>query len=303
MDFTQLEYFRTVAKLGHFTKAAQELNVTQPSLSKAISRLESSLGVRLFDRQGKKIRLNAYGYALLRHVDQLFIELDDAQKELRDMQDAERGTVSMASYQLGRIQEPTYDFLTIHPNVRMYQYQMDIPLMKEKLENREIDFAVSISPIETINIKWEPLMTERFAALVPSGHRLAGRKTVRLEELKDERFIINNGSDDISRRIHFFCERAGFVPNVYFEGEQSALLDALVRSGLGVCLIPEDLYQYRDMQASAYTNEDEPVLITITGNDCTSTLGIATLKGRFLSASAQNFISFLQDYFKKRETP
>ena len=78
MDITQLEYFRTVARLGNVTRAAQELNLTQPSLSKAMARLEDSLGVKLFDREGKKIRVNNCGKALLRHVDQIFLEIDDA---------------------------------------------------------------------------------------------------------------------------------------------------------------------------------------------------------------------------------
>ena len=298
MDFVQLRYFQTVAKLENITRAAQELNMTQPSLSKAIARLEESFGVQLFDRDGKKIRLNNCGKALLRHVEQLFIEIDDTQKELEDMSSGDRGSISVGAYQLGRLQEPTLEFLMKHPLVKMRQIQMSAQEMRPKLENGEIDFAISIVPIETVNILWEPVMTERFGILLPRNHRLADRKTVKMEELKDEPFIINNGTPDIAMHLQLFCERAGFSPNVIFEGSQAALIDALVRAGNGICLLPQDLYQYRDTWASVLLNpEQEPRLVRISGKHSTLTIGIAMLKNRYLSVAATEFVNFLREYF------
>ena len=119
-----------------------------------------------------------------------------------------------------------------------------------------------------------------------------------MEELREERFIINNGTPDIAFRLQLFCERAGFTPNVVFEGDQSALIDALVRAGNGVCLLPQDLYQYRDTGATVLLRRDNaPVLVPIEGNDSTLTIGIAMLKNRYLSAAAKNFAEFLRGYF------
>src|SRR5579884_4252519 len=97
MDLLQLRYFQTVARLEHMTQAAQELYISQSSLSKTIIHLEHELGVSLFDRQGRKIQLNQYGKAFLRRVEQVFAALDDGQRELADLAEGKQGQVSLAS--------------------------------------------------------------------------------------------------------------------------------------------------------------------------------------------------------------
>ena len=97
MDLLQLHYFRTVARLQHMTMAAEVLNVAQPALSKTIARLERELGVPLFDRQGRRIRLNRYGEAFLDKVDRALNLLEQAKQEVADMAGAEKGTIHLAT--------------------------------------------------------------------------------------------------------------------------------------------------------------------------------------------------------------
>jgi DNA-binding transcriptional LysR family regulator len=85
MELLQLHYFQTVARLEHMTKAAEELKIAQPSLSKTISRLEEDLGAPLFNRQGRNIRLNQFGKVFLTRVDRIFRELEEGKREIRDM--------------------------------------------------------------------------------------------------------------------------------------------------------------------------------------------------------------------------
>lgn len=85
MDLLQLQYFQVVARLENITHAAKELHVAQPSISKTIARLEESLGVPLFERSGRRIRLNRFGEAFLRRVERCFNELNDGQRDLLPM--------------------------------------------------------------------------------------------------------------------------------------------------------------------------------------------------------------------------
>src|SRR5215813_15375912 len=96
MDLLQLHYFQTVARLEHVTRAAEELRVAQPALSKTIARLETELGVPLFDRRGRRVALNTCGRAFLRHVERLFMALEDGRQELADLASLTRGTVTVA---------------------------------------------------------------------------------------------------------------------------------------------------------------------------------------------------------------
>ena len=117
MDLLQLRYFQTVARTEHMTKAAQELFIAQPSLSKTIRRLEKEIGVPLFDRQGRSIKLNQFGKAFLGHLDTLFRELEEGQREVRDMAGLENGEVSLAATSLHWLPELLHRFQLLHPAV------------------------------------------------------------------------------------------------------------------------------------------------------------------------------------------
>lgn len=95
MDLLQLKYFQTVARLEHMTQAAKALSIARPSLSQTIAHLEDELGIPLFERQGRRIRLNAFGRALLLHVERLFRELDEARQELADLAGTEHGQIAL----------------------------------------------------------------------------------------------------------------------------------------------------------------------------------------------------------------
>ena len=95
MDLVQLEQFRLLARVQHMTRAAEELNIAQPSLSKTIQRLERELGVALFDRPGRQIRLNSFGRAFLERVDEAFFALEEGQRQVRSMADLEQGEIAL----------------------------------------------------------------------------------------------------------------------------------------------------------------------------------------------------------------
>ncbi|SEM54818.1 regulatory helix-turn-helix protein, lysR family [Paenibacillus sp. OV219] len=102
MELLQLKYFQTVARLEHMTKAAEELNIAQPSLSQTIARLEEDIGVALFDRKGRAIRLNRFGQVFLERVEHILQSIDESVREVRDMSGMNRGIIKLAASITGK---------------------------------------------------------------------------------------------------------------------------------------------------------------------------------------------------------
>lgn len=121
MEFLQLYYFQTVARTEHMTKAAEELRIAQPSLSKTIARLEADLGVPLFDRHGRQLRLNSYGKTFLQRVDRVFMEIHEGRRELQDRAGLDKGNITLAVSIPKLLPELLGSFLKEFPDVLIRQ--------------------------------------------------------------------------------------------------------------------------------------------------------------------------------------
>lgn len=148
MELSQLKYFEIVAKHEHITRAAEELHIAQPSLSKAISRLEAELGVELFDRQGRNIKLNSFGRVFLKRVSKIFLELENGRQELADMSGLEQGRISLAWTSTLLLPRVLEGFLSIYPNVSFKQIVATTLEMKSQMEEGILDICISSPSVE-----------------------------------------------------------------------------------------------------------------------------------------------------------
>lgn len=119
MELLQLRYFQKVARMENMTKAAEALHIAQPSLSKTISRLEEQLGVQLFERNGKRIRLNKLGAHFLGRVENALRELEDGVREVRDLREQEEGSVSIGSATAKMLPSLIKAYLLQKPNAKL----------------------------------------------------------------------------------------------------------------------------------------------------------------------------------------
>lgn len=300
MDLLQLKYFQTVARLEHMTRAAKELSIAQPSLSQTIARLEDELGVPLFEREGRHIRLNAFGRALLQHVEHLFGELDEARQELADLAGTEQGQIALSVIVPQILPELLGAFRDLHPHISFRLFHQHTPqAMQQQLERGEVDLCIT-SPLlepedicQQEDIGWVPLLNEEIYLAVPPDHPLAERESIHLSEVAHDSFISLKPGDSFRDLTDRFCRQAGFAPRIVFEGDETETIRGLVRAGLGVCFIPRLMVRSIPHLTARVLPVAEP--------RCRRQLWLAWRKTHYLSQAAQQFRTFVIQYFRQLE--
>lgn len=289
MDLLQLSYFRVVARSEHMTKAAAELAIAQPSLSKTISRLENELGVKLFDRQGRSIQLNRFGKAFLEHIDTAFYSLEEGKRKVRDMSGLERGEISLVAASIYWLPELLHRFQMHYPAVLFHLSQCALTEMPQRLERGECDICFLSIPMIKSGIQWKPLLTEEILLVVPAGHRLAERDTISLSEVVQEAIVIEKAGSGLRDLVDIFCQQAGFTLAVAYEIDEPAALYAFVKAHLGVAFSPALMKKQ--------INEQGLVALRLTDPICQRTFGLAWHQDHYLSEAARAFQQFVTEYF------
>lgn len=290
MEFLQLKYFQTVARLENITRAAEELHIAQPSLSKAIARLEESVGVSLFDRLGRRIRLNQFGRIFLRRVERSFTELEEGQREVADLAKLKRRSVTVGATSSRLLPNLLQEYLTNHSDVNFRLLQITRqPEIQERLMSGEIDLGISFLPIEQPEFHCQALTTEEIFLAVSPDHRLAGHNSIGLSEIANDSFISLTTEYGLREITNHFCRQAGFTPKVAFEINSMEVIATLVKAGLGVAFIPA--YWRKENSTSL------PVQLHIESPICERTIWLSWVKERYMATAVRNFSEFLIEYF------
>ncbi|MFC0437241.1 LysR family transcriptional regulator [Kutzneria buriramensis] len=239
VDMDELRWFIRVAESRTVTEAAETLHLSQPALSRGLGRLERELGAPLFDRVGRVLRLNANGQALLDAARRAVSAVDGARRTIGELADPDRGTVTVAFLNtMGPLVVPTLlsDYRSRRPSVQFRLRQGGTERIEQYLLDGLVDLLL-ISPPRSPDIVWRPLLTEPLVLVVPVTHRLAGRSSVRLAEVRDEPFVIFSKGFGMRPTTERLCREAGFSPRISCEGEDGATLRGLIGAGCGVGLI------------------------------------------------------------------
>ena len=237
-----LAEFAAVARAGHLTHAAEELGISQPTLSRAMNRLEEQLGVPLFSHVGRGIQLTAHGRRLLARAEQALDVLELAGQEVAADADPEYGQVSLAHLKSLGMTVPALlrVFRAAHPNVRFCLTEASSDRMMELLRAGEVDLCL-IAPLpEDRDIAAIPLLQQEMRLVVPAGHRWAARKSIRLADAASEDFVAlreEYGSRQIADAL---CRAAGFTAHIGVVADAIDTARGLVAAGLGIALLPYD---------------------------------------------------------------
>ncbi|ASS91842.1 MAG: LysR family transcriptional regulator [Bacillaceae bacterium] len=297
MELRQLIYFWEVAKREHVSEAAEALHVAQSAISRQIANLEAELGVELFEREGRNVKLTPIGRHFLPHVETALKAIEHAKQQIEEFLDPERGTVkigfptSLASHTMPTVISA---FKAKHPNVSFHLRQGSYKYLIEAVKKREIDLAF-LGPIPTDDndVKGDILFTESFAALLPHNHPLAHKKSLVLTELRNEPFVTFPEGYILHKIVHEACQQAGFSPIISSEGEDLDAIKGLVSAEIGVTLLPESTF-YETMPRFT-------VKIPIEMPRVSRNVGIIISKNYELAPSVKVFYQFAKEFFSVLE--
>jgi LysR family transcriptional activator of glutamate synthase operon len=292
MELRQIQYFIEVAKREHVTEAATSLHVAQSAVSRQIFNLEAELGVDLFIREGRNVKLTPIGKIFLEHMQQAVKVIDNARREIEEYLDPQKGTIrigfpsSLANYTLPTVISA---FRLRYPEVKFQLNQGSYHNLIEEVIRGEIDMAI-LGPVPKHDkIKGEILFTENIVAVLPNHHSLAKKKELKLSQLKDDSFVLFPKGFILRDVIVDACQQLGFQPKVSFEGEDIDAIKGLVSAGLGVTLIPEITLVDSLPRAT--------VMIPVIEPKVTRTVGVIIPSERKLLPTEKLFYQFIKEFF------
>jgi len=244
MNLHHLFYFKTTAELEHFTKASEKLNVTQPNLSHAIRDLEDELGVHLFERQGRSVKLTRYGELYLEYVNRALRALNEGKEKLDEYVHPDRGTVHL-SYLSSLNQYVPWLNMKFYGSTeriatRFEASQSPTTLIEEGILNGTFDLGIS-SIIDRADIESYYLGNHKTVLVVSDKHPWAGRGEVDFEELESQPFVTYTMQCGIRHYIDGMFRERGIAPQIVSEVLYDNLILGIVASNFGVSLIPEPL--------------------------------------------------------------
>jgi molybdate transport repressor ModE-like protein len=249
LDVKRLRILREVAEHGSFSAAADSLNLTQSAVSQQIAALEKETGTRLLDRNHGSVRLTDPGTALVSHAEAVISRLDEAERELADIAGLRGGRLRMVSFPTAGatlVAAAAPAFSKAYPEIELQLGEAEPESSIPQLKAGDYDIALaydftSVPFSEDRDTERQLLLEERMQVALPADHPLAGRKSVRLEQLADQTWSCGVSPSSCRQNVIQWCRLAGFEPKIGFETDDYQVMQSLVAAGMSVTLLPEQL--------------------------------------------------------------
>lgn len=288
MNLYHLRYFITLSHLEHYTKAAEELMITQPSLSHAISLLEKELGVSLFEKEGRNVVLTKYGKIFLSDVEKSLEILDASARSLKMIGGGE-GRIDLAFLRtLGTDFVPniTRSFLQSHEEKSIeFHFHTRITSMDiiQELKERKYDIAFCSKVDKEHNIEFTPIAKQELVLIVPTDHPLAHKDTIDLIETIPYPQILFTKKSGLRPIIDDLFEKISEHPIVAYEVEEDEVIGGLVSHNFGIAVIPN----------MPILNSMNVKVIKIKSPNWERIFYLAAVKDRYLAPVVQEFKNFV----------
>ena len=283
-----LRTFLEVGKSGHLGRASEILLTDQSTVSRKIARLEDEVGVPLFERIGRNIRLTQAGQRFTIRAERLLYEFKDAIADAQHTMTAESGQIHVGFlHTVGArwLPERLARFLAVHPAVKFNLNEGTTAEVTTGVLNGDYDIGILGPPPQNVSeLEIVPIFRERIAVVVPQDHRLARQASCSLEDLRDEPMILTRSRSGLRRIIDDAYSRSGMQLNVAYEGDDFTIIQGLVEAGLGITLLPTPLP----------TPTSELAIVPLRDPPLARTMALIWDRRRTLPPAARLFASQLQ---------
>jgi DNA-binding transcriptional LysR family regulator len=305
-ELKHLRALRAVADSGSFSAAADDLDYTQPAISKMVAALEREVGATLVDRGTRPLRLTDAGTALAERAGAALEELAVAQVEVEAVGRLDRGTLSVATFSSAGaaiVVDALRELRRAHPAVGVSIAERSMPsAAAAAVRDCEHDLAVTFDypgagALVGDGLEVHPLMDDAMDLVVPTTHRLARRARVRFSDLADEDWLLPDFGPDSpsSRLISRGCSAAGFEPRIVFRINDCAMTQAMVAAGEGIALLPRLMLRNPDpgVRIKPLPRSEAPVRRIVA----------LRLPTRYLTPSVERFLVLLREAGRRHEAP
>ncbi len=306
--FSKIDYVWEVYKTKSFTKAAENLYISQPSLSAAIKKLELNLGAPIFERLGSGVELTEIGKEYISSAEKILEIKSDFIKRVSDIHNLETGKISvggtnyLSSYLLPKIVKR---FSEAYPKIEVSLIDANSLTLNEMIKNDELDIIIDSFDETLKEYDGEPLTSERILLCVPKNYKIneklrdfqispeeiyedrsvcENKPPVSLKVFENESFVILKNGNDMAHRAKLFFEESGISPEISFTVDQLNISYALCASGMGVCFLTDTLFKYGKLF------KDDVVLYNIDVRYPHRTLYVAYKKNKYISSANRKFI-------------
>ena len=290
VEINDLRAFVAVADLGSFAAAARELHLSQPALSRRISKLETSLGVRLLERTTRRVELSAPGRAFALRARQVVNGFDESLLDVTDAASRLTGEITLACV-------PTAVNHLLPAVLEQFQQQFPGVLIRVMDEGAsealalvargEADFGINYLGAQEGNIAFAPLLEERFVLACPPAHPLARRKSVNWSELGEHRYIAVNKASGNRMLLDLALGKVPQLPRPVLEARHVRTAVDMVAAGLGIAAVPQLAIPVSGADAVLRT-------VPLVSPTVSRTLGLLTRRGQLLSPLAQRFCELVR---------
>jgi DNA-binding transcriptional LysR family regulator len=298
MDIKQLKAFVAIADTETFTAGARRMNITQAAISMQIRHLEQELGIPLFTRTPRKVILTEAGEALLIRARRILREHDAALAETAEIAGAEHGRLRIgsasATFSSNELPEILKVLKSTFPKSEISVFSGTSERLIEKITHGELDVAFVSLPVSNTNIQTELMFSDEVAVIVHTSHPKAGEKVISAAALAKENLILGEKGGNTRRMIDEFFSDLGLRPHIVMELSRQSAINRMVENRMGVGIAGlRAVKQQVDEKALA--------ALRIEGAELHWDLGIARLRGGYLSPIARDFIEVCKKTFETKQ--
>lgn len=285
MELRQLEYFMTVCEELHFTRAAEKLNIAQPTLSQQIKVLEGEVGIPLFDRIGKKTALTVAGEILYKHCKQIFYELEQAQAAIGELNGLERGRLTIGSLLtcMNYLLPPALvRFKALYPNIKLSVHGLRTEEIERSILENKLDLGLTFLPNGNDELEEISLYTEELALAVPKGHPLAIKSAVNFDQITNIPLILMPENYQLRQLIKGYARTVGITINPALELTTLESIIQLTEKGMGAPILPLPYLEH--------LNNQDIKVVKILNPTPQREIGIIYRKDKFMCTATRTFI-------------
>jgi LysR family carnitine catabolism transcriptional activator len=286
-ELRHIRAFLKIAETRNFTRAANDLHVSQSALTVQVQQLEESLGVRLFDRNKRGVTLTAAGKDVFGPLQRLFNDAQTIVEHARDLSSASTGYVSIAALPTvcaGPLPELIRSFLDSHPGIRVQISDVIAERVREAVLKREVDFGIGTLHGRDAELRATPLFQDRLVAFAPPGHPLSEKRAVTLREASAHGLILPGRASSVREAVEAIAHREWLLLDIRYETNFMPTALAFVRANLGIAILPE---------TAAGTDTSDIVIVAFNNRFANRQIDLLQRRDATLSPASESLVRHL----------